>query len=166
MASLAQATGDYAAARDLYAQSRALAEALGDRAGLAATLHQMASLAQATGDYAAARDLYAQSRALADALGNRVGWAQTTFMLGWLLWQQGEIQEAVRLWEQVLPIFEKRDLEQVMAQQGFPVRLVLEQARAGRTMREWLAQVEQELGESRPTGTGDVGNGALRPETP
>jgi predicted TPR repeat methyltransferase len=64
----------------------------------------MASLAQATGDYAAARDLYAQSRALADALGNRVGWAQTTFMLGWLLWQQGEIQEAVRLWEQVLPI--------------------------------------------------------------
>jgi len=139
-ASLAQDTGDYATARDLYAQSAQIEKELGNRHGLAATLHQMASLAQDTGDYATARDLYAQSRTIKEELGNRIGWAQTTFMLGWLHWQQAEAAQAILLWEQVLPIFEQAGVEQALAQQGFPVREALRQARAGRTAQEWLAQ--------------------------
>ena len=98
-----------------------------------------AGCAQATGDYPAARDLYRQSADITEQLGDPIAWAGTTFMLGWLHWQEGNAAQAIALWKQVLPLFERHGVEEVMARQGAPVREVLEQARAGYTAQEWLA---------------------------
>ena len=129
-----------------------IARAVGDRAREAGLVHHLAVMYQATGDYAQARRLYQESRQIKERLGDQLGWGQTTFMLGWLLWKEmGDAPQAIALWEQVLSVFERYDVEEIMERRGFPVREALEQAKAGRTAEEWLAQVEREMGD-RGTG--------------
>ena len=61
----------------MYGQSLDIFEELGNRAGMALTLHELGRLAQATGDLAEARRLYGQSLEIAEELGNRAGMAST-----------------------------------------------------------------------------------------
>ena len=50
-------TGDYARARELHEQARAICEALGDRAGVAKACCNLGLCYKRTGDYGRARDL-------------------------------------------------------------------------------------------------------------
>ena len=68
-------TGDYGRARELHEQHRTMAEALGDRAGVASACGNLGNCYYSTGDYGRARELYEQDKAICEALGDRArGW--------------------------------------------------------------------------------------------
>ena len=133
LAIMQQASGDYTQARQLYQQSRDIKEQLGDRQGFAATLVQMASLEQATGNYPAAHDLYQQGRAILEQLGDRQGLGVTLTNLGYLAWRTGDLHQAAEYFQTALHIHEQLGIEQA-------------EIRRGGRVREWLAQVKQEMG--------------------
>ena len=104
MGSLHWDLGDYAEARRLYQESLDIVQQLGDRAGIARTLHNLGMLAHRQGDYAEARCLYQESLATAQQLGNRAGVASTLHQLGMLAQDQGDYAEARRLYQESLDI--------------------------------------------------------------
>jgi tetratricopeptide (TPR) repeat protein len=81
-------------------------EALGDKAGVASSLHQLGMLQQAQGNYAEAVGLYEQSRQVLEALGDKVGVASSLHQLGNVQYLQGNYAEAVGLYEQSLKLKE------------------------------------------------------------
>jgi tetratricopeptide (TPR) repeat protein len=68
-----ESTGDYGRARELYEQDRAICEALGDRAGVAAVCAYLGNCYRSTGDYGRALEMPEQARAILAALGDRAG---------------------------------------------------------------------------------------------
>ncbi|MGQ9627676.1 MAG: tetratricopeptide repeat protein, partial [Anaerolineae bacterium] len=62
-------TGDYTSARRLYEESRKIREEIGDRSGLAATLHNLGHLARQEGDLKQAAEHLRQSLRLVEELG-------------------------------------------------------------------------------------------------
>jgi tetratricopeptide (TPR) repeat protein len=75
-------TGDYEQARELHEQHKAMAEALGDRAGVATACGNLGNCYTRTGDYGRARELHEQHKAMAEALGDRAGVATACGNLG------------------------------------------------------------------------------------
>ena len=69
--------GNYAAAREKFGKSLAIKQAIGDRAGEAATWHQLATIDVNEGNYAAAREKFAQALAMQPSIGDRAGEAAT-----------------------------------------------------------------------------------------
>uniref|UniRef100_UPI001C6EF935 CHAT domain-containing protein n=1 Tax=Paludisphaera rhizosphaerae TaxID=2711216 RepID=UPI001C6EF935 len=65
--------GSYAAAREKFARSLEIRQAVGDRAGEAAVWYDLASLDLEEGSYAAAREKFARSLAIEQAVGDRAG---------------------------------------------------------------------------------------------
>jgi tetratricopeptide (TPR) repeat protein len=104
MGSLRQDLGDYAEARRLYQESLDIAQQLGDRAGIARTLHNLGILAHRQGDYVEARRLYQESLDIKQQLGDRLGVATTLHQLGMLAQDQGNYAEACRLYQESLDI--------------------------------------------------------------
>ena len=75
-------TGEYGRARELHEQRKAMAEALGDRAGVAMACSSLGICYLSTGDYGRARELHEQDRAICEALGDRAGVAGACGNLG------------------------------------------------------------------------------------
>ncbi|MDP2935148.1 MAG: tetratricopeptide repeat protein, partial [Dehalococcoidia bacterium] len=94
--------GHYGEARRLYQESQEIQKDLGDRAGIAATLHQLAMVSQGQGDLAEARRLYQESLEIDRELGNRAGIASSLHNLGALAQGQGDLAEARRLYQESL----------------------------------------------------------------
>jgi tetratricopeptide (TPR) repeat protein len=103
--------GQYAQAEQLYHQSLATAEALGDRHGAAVIQHALAGLYQLRGDYAQAEELYRQSLAAKEALGDRRGVAITLHNLALLCAEQARFAEAVELLTKSRDLFHQIGLE-------------------------------------------------------
>jgi len=59
-----------------------MAEALGDRAGVARACANLGACYHITGDYGRARELHEQDRAISEALGDRAGVARACANLG------------------------------------------------------------------------------------
>ena len=93
-------TGDYGRARELHEQARAMAEALGDRAGVAKACGNLGLCYHRTGDYGRARELQEQARAMAEALGDRAGVAKACGSLGDCYLSTGDHERARELHEQ------------------------------------------------------------------
>jgi len=93
-------TGDYGRARELHEQHRAMAEALGDRAGVARACENLGNCYFSTGDYGRARKLYEQHRAICEALGDRAGVARAYANLGNCYHGTGDYARARELHEQ------------------------------------------------------------------
>lgn len=89
-ASLAFVQGDYPAALDLYRQSLALGEALGDEESVAIVLNNLANVLRTQGDLGAARAHYQRSLALREKLGLRRGVASSLCNLGFVALKQGD----------------------------------------------------------------------------
>jgi len=62
-----------AATTEMHEQHKAMAEELGDRAGVATACGNLGSCYQSTGDYARAREMHGQHKAMAEELGDRAG---------------------------------------------------------------------------------------------
>jgi tetratricopeptide (TPR) repeat protein len=96
LATVHQALGNYATARDSYEQVLGEFQALADQRNIAAALHQLGMLHQAQGEYGAARARYQESLELAQALGDQAGVANS-------LHQLGRLFEEAKAYEQAVP---------------------------------------------------------------
>jgi len=74
---LQDAVSELAAARELCEQSLAAKQQLGDKPGVAGTLHELARLTERWGDYDAARDLYTEALAIEKQLDDKAAVART-----------------------------------------------------------------------------------------
>jgi tetratricopeptide (TPR) repeat protein len=73
----ASATGDWPQARQLAEEEQRERQVIGDRAGEAATWHQLATIDLNEGNYGAAREKFGKSLAIKQAIGDRAGEAAT-----------------------------------------------------------------------------------------
>jgi hypothetical protein len=97
LASLDLNEGNYPAARDKFGTALAMRQQLGDRAGEAASWHQLASLDLKEGNYPAARDRFGKSLAMRQQIGDRAGEAATFFQLGVIADQEDHLLPAAKL---------------------------------------------------------------------
>ena len=118
MGMVAQDRGDYDAALDLYRRSLEIKEALGDRAGVSTSLHQMGMVAQDRGDYDAALDLYRRSLEIKEALGDRAGAAITRAQMSLLHEQLGQLDRALALIRQAEAEFARMGAAQLRKRGG------------------------------------------------
>lgn len=101
---LAYSQGDHAAAEALYAESRRVRSAVGDRKGEAAVIGAMGLLAKDRSEYSKARAHYEESLAIRRDIDDRGGIAGSLNNLGVLLGDEGKHAEAVRYFEECLKI--------------------------------------------------------------
>ena len=82
-------------------------EELGDKSGIAKTLHQLGNVHYQQGNYEEAVKKYNQSLKMKEELGNKSGIAQTLHQLGNVHYQQGNYEEAVKKYNQSLKMKEE-----------------------------------------------------------
>lgn len=85
---LAYVHGHYDQAKDLYHQSLAIRQKLGNQSGIASSLYDLGELAYLQGNYERATDSYQQSLTIAQKLGNQVIITQNLMGLGWVEFKQ------------------------------------------------------------------------------
>ncbi len=107
LAGLTAQQGDVERALDLWNQSLALKEMIGNVKGKAATLHQMAGVFAQQGDVERALDLWNQALALEEKIGDVQGKAATLHQMAGVFAQQGDVERALDLWNQALALEEK-----------------------------------------------------------
>jgi tetratricopeptide (TPR) repeat protein len=101
---LANNHGNYSEAAQLYNQSLALLKELGDKSGVATSLHQLGILAHNQSNYSEAARLYQESLGIKRELGDKSGVAASLHQLGILAQGQGDNSEATRLCKESLEI--------------------------------------------------------------
>jgi len=150
MGSLHWDLGDYAEARRLYQESLAIAQQLGNRAGIARTLQNLGNVAYRQGDYAEARRLYQDALNIKQQLGSRVSAAYTLGQMGNLARAQGDLDEAKTLYDQVRDISQqmgdRRSVAKALHQLGNVAYLQGDYAEARRLYQESL-DIKQQLGD-------------------
>ena len=95
LASVEESLGEWKTARSLLERARKLLA--GDRAGEAATWHNLATIDVNEGAYPAAREKLARSLEIKQAIGDRAGEAATFFQLGFLADKLGRNHDGARL---------------------------------------------------------------------
>ena len=103
---VAYARGDYDQALDWYRKSLEIFEALGDRAGMANSYHQLGIVAHKRGDYDQALDWYRKSLEINEALGDRAGMASSYHQLGRVAQDRGDYDQALDWYRKSLEISE------------------------------------------------------------
>ncbi|MBU7010221.1 MAG: tetratricopeptide repeat protein [Theionarchaea archaeon] len=106
LAKVLDALGNYKEAEKYYTQSLELAESLGDKQGIAISLHQLGMLQYGQGNYKEAEKYYTQSLELAESLGDKQGIAISLGQLGNLQEDQGNYKEAEKYYTQSLELTE------------------------------------------------------------
>ena len=107
LAMVLQSIGNYKEAEKYYTQSLKLAEELGDKQGIASSLHQLGNIQILQGNYKEAEEYYTQSLKLAEELGDKHGIAQSLHQLGVLQQYQGNYKEAEKYYTQSLELKEE-----------------------------------------------------------
>ena len=92
---------------ELYHQSMNIKKELGDKSGIAQSLHQLGMVHYVQGNYSEAVELCQQSLEIKKELGDKSGIAQSLHQLGNVHYLQGNYSEAVELYQQSLEIREK-----------------------------------------------------------
>jgi tetratricopeptide (TPR) repeat protein len=104
---------------------------LGDKRGIATTLHQLAMVQQDQGHLAEAVRLYEQSLQMNQELGNKSGIANTIGQMGRVSQQQGQLRAALHNYVTAWALF--REL----------------QSPYERTVSAWITEVRQQIGEEQ-----------------
>jgi tetratricopeptide (TPR) repeat protein len=110
-----QARGDYPAALEYYRRSLEIKEQLGNRVGVAQSLHQIGMVHQSRGDYPAALEHYRRSLEIAEQLGDRAGVANS-------LGQIGRLYQDLQQWDKAMEYIQRAAQE--FAAIGDPVGLM------------------------------------------
>jgi len=92
--------GDYERAREMNEQHRAMAEELGDRAGVARACENLGSCYRSMRDYLRAREMHEQALAIWEALGDCAGVARACSGLGHCYHSTGDFGRAREMHEQ------------------------------------------------------------------
>jgi predicted ATPase/DNA-binding CsgD family transcriptional regulator len=106
--SLALHQTDYEAARALFESSLAIRRALGDPAGLLASLSSLGAVASQQGDLARAEGHFTEALAIQEAIGDNVGIAESTNSLANLAHERGDLARARALYERTLELQHSR----------------------------------------------------------
>ncbi len=101
---LADAQGDYGAARALYTESLEISRLLGNQQGIAASLYNLGIVADSQGDYGSARALHTESLKIRRLLGNQQDIAASLNNLGILASAQDDYGVARALHAESLEI--------------------------------------------------------------
>lgn len=104
---LAWMQSDYAPATLFHEESLAISRALGDKEGIAASLHSLGRVKVEQGDYRLVRSLFEESLAIDRELESWCGVANTLHGLGWVVLGQGDLLLARSLYEESLTIGQK-----------------------------------------------------------
>ena len=148
--------GEYGEALKLYDQSLKIFEELGDKSGIATTLHAIGNINQDQGNYEEAVKKYNQSLKIAEELGDKRGIASTLHQLGMIHHQQGNYEEAVKKYNQSLKTFEelgdKRGIATTLHQLGMIHYLQGNYEEAVKKYNQSLKTFE-ELGDKRGIAT-------------
>ena len=99
--------GNLERAMELYGQSLAIKEQLGDLKGKSATLHQMAGVWVTRGELERAMELYGQSLAIKEQLGDLKGKSATLHQMAGVWVTRGELERAMELYGQSLAVDEQ-----------------------------------------------------------
>jgi tetratricopeptide (TPR) repeat protein len=102
-----QAQGRYDEAVTMYQESLKIDEELGNRSGIANTLHQLGNVHYLQGRYDEAVTMYQESLKIEEELGNRSGIAGTLHQLGNVHYAQGRYDEAVTMYQKSLKMKEE-----------------------------------------------------------
>ncbi|MBU7028518.1 MAG: tetratricopeptide repeat protein, partial [Theionarchaea archaeon] len=89
-----------------YKKSLELLESLGDKHGIASSLHQLGVLQEYQGNYKEAEKYYKESLELAESLGDKQGIARSLHQLGMLQEYQGNYKEAEKYYKESLELAE------------------------------------------------------------
>jgi tetratricopeptide (TPR) repeat protein len=89
--------GQYARALALHVEHKAIAEELGDRAGVATACNNLGLCYSSTGQYARALELHAEHKAIAEERGDRAGVAAACCNLGLCYSSTGQYAQALEL---------------------------------------------------------------------
>ncbi|MBU7026878.1 MAG: tetratricopeptide repeat protein, partial [Theionarchaea archaeon] len=106
LAKVLDALGNYKEAEKYYEESLGLFEKLGDKYGIAASLHQLAMIHQVRGEYAEAEKLYKESLNIKKNLGDTAGIAGSIHQLGNLQYLKGNYKEAEKYYKESLGLFQ------------------------------------------------------------
>jgi tetratricopeptide (TPR) repeat protein len=107
LAALVAQQGDVNGALDLWQQSLALAEQIGNVQGKATILQNMVEVVAQQGDVKRALDLLQQSLAVYEQIGDVEGKAATLHVMARIVGQQGDVTRALDLWQQSLTLKEQ-----------------------------------------------------------
>ena len=145
--SLATRQGDYEWAAELFEQSLALWEELGDAAGTARSLLSLGTVAAEQGDQERAIELSERAAELYHESGDRRGHALAISNLGGIALERGEYAKAASLSEQAYGLFETLEDSEGMAfalvNQGFAALSEQEHERALELLREALRRLAE-----------------------
>jgi len=97
--------GEYEKAQELYQETLNISKELGDRSGIAKSLHQLGNIAYLRGEYEKAQELYQENLKIKKELGDRSGIAISLHQLGIIAQERGEYAQAVKLVAQAFAIF-------------------------------------------------------------
>ena len=114
-AKLAEAQGDYATTQALNEESLALFRSLGDKPGIALSLHWLGIAAFGQGDYATARVLHEECLALYRELGDKEGIGFSLNCLGMAASDRGDFTGARALHEESLALFRELGIKRNIA---------------------------------------------------
>ena len=147
---LANYQADYPAARALLEESLAIRRELGDRLGIAGSLHSLGTVDCDQGDYPAGRVLLEESLAIRRELGDRFGIAASLNNLGNVALYQGDCPAARALYEESLAIRrELGDRFSIAMSLGNLGNVALDRGDypAARALHEESLAIRRELGE-------------------
>lgn len=102
---LANLQGDYVSARVYHEESLDLFRELGDKRGIAGSLHGLGNVTSNQGDYTSARNHYEESLTLKRELGDRSGIGAALHNLGNVAKNQGDYASARAYYEESLGLF-------------------------------------------------------------
>ena len=100
-------TGDYARAREMHQQHKAMAEQLGDRAGIMRACCNLGTCYESTGDNGRAIEMFEQAKAISEELGDRLGAATLCGNIGSCYHNTGHSGKALEMQEQRRAISEE-----------------------------------------------------------
>jgi len=145
--SLATRQGDYESAGELFEESLAIWEELGDEAGTARSLLSMGTVAAEQGDQQRAIELSERAAQLYDESGDQRGHALAISNLGGIALERGEYGKAASLSEQAYGLFETLEDSEGMAfalvNQGFAALSQKEHERAIELLRQALRRLAE-----------------------
>lgn len=97
----------YAPATSFHEESLAISRELGDKEGIAASLHHLGWVKVEQGDYRLSRSLFEESLAIDRGLESWCGVAHTLYGLGWVVLGEGDVPLARSLYEESLALGRK-----------------------------------------------------------